>query len=78
MFLSDWHDKAWSNLKYSVETGNVTFDHVFGEGAFGWLGKNPEARAALDAGQALKASGFAKKILEVFDFSNVKSICDVG
>ena len=78
MFLSDWHDKAWSNLAYSVRTGKPAFDHAFGKGAFEWMEENPEARSILDRGQGLKAIGFAEAVIEAYDFSDISSICDVG
>ncbi len=78
MFLSDWHDKAWSNLTYSVRTGKPGFDHAFGKGAFEWMEENPEARSILDQGQGLKAIGFAEAVIEAYDFSDFSSICDVG
>lgn len=78
MFLSDWHDKAWSNLAYSVRTGKPAFDHAFGKGAFEWMEENPEARSTLDRGQGLKAIGFAEAVIEAYDFSDISSICDVG
>jgi hypothetical protein len=78
MFLSDWHDKAWSSLTYSVRTGKPGFDHAFGKGAFEWMEENPGARAILDQGQGLKAIGFAEAVIEVYDFSDINSICDVG
>ena len=78
MFFSDWHDKAWSNLTYSVRTGKPSFDHAFGKEAFEWMDENPEARSILDQGQGLKAIGFAKAVIEVYDFSDFNSICDVG
>ena len=78
MFLSDWHDKAWSELAYSVRTGKPGFDRAFGKEAFGWMEENPEARDILDKGQGLKAIGFAKAVIEACDFSDFSSICDVG
>ncbi len=78
MFLSDWHDKAWSNLAYSVRTGKPAFDNAFGKGAFEWMEENPEARSILDRGQGLKAIGFAEAVIEAYDFSDISSICDVG
>jgi hypothetical protein len=78
MFLSDWHDKAWSGLNYTVRTGKPSFDHTFGKSAFEWMEENPEERAILDQGQGLKAKGFAESVLETFDFSDIKSICDIG
>ena len=78
MFLSDWHDKAWSGLNYTVRTGKPGFDHTFGKPAFEWMEENPEERAILDQGQGLKAKGFSKAVMETFDFSDFNSICDVG
>jgi len=78
MFLSDWHDKAWGNLIYSVRTGKPGFDHAFGKEAFDWMEENPEARYILDQGQGFKAIGFAEAVIEAYDFSDFNSICDVG
>jgi cyclopropane fatty-acyl-phospholipid synthase-like methyltransferase len=78
MFLSDWHNKAWEGLAYSVRSGNPGFDHVFGKKAFDWLEENPEARAILDQGQGIKALGFAKAVMKAYDFSDLKTICDIG
>jgi len=78
MFLSDWHDKAWNSLAYTIRTGKPGFDHAFGKQAFEWMEENPMARAMLDQGQALKAIGFAEAVIEAYDFSDFSSICDVG
>lgn len=78
MFLSDWHDKAWSELVYSVRTGKPGFDHAFGKGTFEWMEENPGARNILDQGQGLKAMGFAAAVKEARDFSDIRSICDIG
>jgi len=78
MFLSDWHDKAWNGLNYTIRTGKPGFDHTFGKPAFEWMEDNPEERAILDQGQGLKAKGFSEAVMETFDFSDFNSICDVG
>ncbi|MGD8764212.1 MAG: methyltransferase [Desulfobacteraceae bacterium] len=78
MFLSDWHDKAWNGLNYTIQTGKPGFDHTFGKPAFEWLEENPEERAILDQGQGLKAKGFSEAVIETYDFSNFNSICDIG
>ncbi len=78
MFLSDWHDKTWSTLDYTVRTGKPSFDHAFGQPAFEWLEANPEARAIMDQGQGLKAMGFSQAVMAAHDFSGVDSICDIG
>ena len=78
MFLSEWHDKAWSGLSHTVRTGEPGFDHAFGKPSFEWLEENPAARSILDRGQGSKAVGFANAVIEAYDFSDFKSICDIG
>jgi hypothetical protein len=78
MFLSDWHEKAWSALDYTVRTGKPGFEYAFGQPAFEWMEANPDARATLDQGQGCKSTGFSQAVMEVQDFSGVESICDVG
>ncbi len=78
LFLSDWHDKAWSGLDYTVRTGKPAFDHVFGMPAFEWMEENHERRALLDEGQGFKAAGLAEAAIEAYDFADFGSICDVG
>lgn len=78
MFLSDWHDKAWNGLNYTVRTGKPGFDHTFGKPSFEWMEENPEERAILDQGQGLKAKGFSEAVMEAYDLSDFNSICDVG
>lgn len=78
MFLSDWHDKAWNGLSHTIRTGKPGFDYTFGQPAFEWFEKNPSERSILDQGQATKAVGFASALIENYDFSDYKSICDIG
>jgi len=78
MFLSEWHDKAWSGLSHTARTGEPAFDHTFGKPSFEWFEENPVARSILDQGQGSKAVGFANAVIEAYDFSGFKSICDIG
>ena len=78
MFLSEWHDKAWNGLSHTVRTGELGFDCTFGKPSFEWFEENPFERATLDQAQGLKAIGFANAVIENYDFSNFKSICDIG
>jgi hypothetical protein len=78
MFLSDWHDKAWSGLTHCVRTGKPGFGQVFGKAAFEWMEENPDARAILDHAQGTKALGFAREIIKACDFRGLNTICDLG
>jgi len=78
MFLSEWHDKAWNGLSHTVRTGEPGFDHSFGKPSFEWFEENPETRSILDQGQGSKVVKFANAVIENYDFSDLKSICDIG
>jgi len=78
MFLSQWHDKAWNGLSHTVKTGEPGFDYTFGKPSFEWFEENPVERSILDQGQGSKAAGFANAVIETYDFSDFKSICDIG
>ena len=78
MFLSEWHDKAWNGLSHTVRTGEPGFDYTFGKPSFEWFEENPVERSILDQGQGSKAIGFAKAVIETYDFSDFKLICDIG
>ncbi|MFN2127911.1 MAG: methyltransferase, partial [Anaerolineales bacterium] len=54
------------------------FDHAFGKPPFEWFEENPVERSILDQGQGSKAVGFANAVIEAYDFSDFKSICDIG
>ncbi len=78
MFLSDWHEKAWSNLTYSVKSGNPAFEHAFNKKAFDWMENEPEARAVFDNAQGIKALGLVKAVINAYDFSDFSIVCDIG
>jgi hypothetical protein len=78
MFISEWHDQAWNGLSQTVRTGKPAFDNTFGKPAFEWFEENPLERSILDQGQASKAAGFANTVIESYDFSGFKKICDIG
>jgi len=78
MFLSEWHDKVWNGLSHTARTGQPGFDFTFGKPSFEWFEENPLERSILDQAQASKAVGFADAVIENNDFSQFKSICDIG
>ncbi|MCK5703991.1 MAG: hypothetical protein KAI29_22695 [Cyclobacteriaceae bacterium] len=78
LFLSEWHDKAWNSLTYTVKTGKPGFDHAFGKQSFDWIEENPSVRSIYDKAQGMKAVELADAVSEVYNFSGFCSICDVG
>ena len=78
MFQSSWHDSIWENLQYSIQTGKPAFEKVFGESAFEWFGKNPEEATIFHEANSFKAASSHRVITEVYDFSGIKILADVG
>ena len=78
MFHADWHDKAWDNLLYGVKTGNPPFNKVHGKHAFEWFDNHPEAAKIYNEANALKAMNSHRAIVDVYDFSDIEILTDVG
>ena len=78
MFLSDWHNKAWDNLLYSVQTGKIAFEKAHGEPCFEWFKSNPDAAEVFNSANSLKAAATHSIILQSYDFSMFKKVADIG
>lgn len=70
--------RAWSNLMYSVSTGNSAREKMTGKQGFGHLEDDPEAASIFNKALVELTRIDAKRIANGFDFSGFKSIVDVG
>ncbi len=78
MFHSTWHDSIWSNLLYSIKTGQSAFEKIYGQSAFEWFNSNQEEAQIFNEANSFKAASTHKVITEVYDFSKINSLMDVG
>ena len=78
MFLSEWHDQAWARLTDSLKTGVPAFELAHGRPVFDWFEDHAEQAAAFDTANALKTAAFSRAVVELYDFTLVKSVTDVG
>ena len=78
MFNSDWHDKAWENLLYSVRTGKVAFNKAHGTPIFEWFNEHPHAAEIYHEANAIKAMTSHRAIIDAYDFSGIATLTDVG
>lgn len=69
---------SWGELEHSVRTGDVAWEHVFGQSSFDYLAAHPEKRAVFDAAMSDGASSFVPGLLSVCDFSSFSTVVDVG
>jgi O-methyltransferase domain len=73
---SSW--AAWGELLHSVRSGEAAFPKVFGEDAWSYRARYPEAGALFDQMAAVMSKKEAELVLPLFDFSGVDRIIDVG
>ena len=70
--------RAWSDLTYSVRTGNSAFQKVFGMDTYEYRSKHPEDRAVFNAAMADMTRRVAAAAIAAYDFSRFRSIVDAG
>lgn len=78
MFNSEWSDKAWGYFMDSVKTGDTAFEKAHGMPISDWLEKNPRAAEVFNEANAVKAANSHRAIVEVYDFSGIHTLTDVG
>ena len=70
--------KAWGDILYSVQTGESSFEHLFGMPVFDYYAQNPESGKTFN--QAMTSGSDAEKaaVVETYDFSNIHKLVDIG
>ena len=69
---------AWGELLHSVRSGEAAFPRVFGEDAWSYRARYPEAGSLFDQMAAAMSKKEAELVLPLLDFSGVERIIDVG
>src|SRR5262245_53527609 len=52
LFTSDEMWRSWSQLEYSVRTGNIAWDHAIGTSVFEFMDRHPEQSGVFNAAMA--------------------------
>jgi len=78
MFNSDWSDKAWGYFLDSIRTGDTAFEKAHGMPVSDWLEINPQAADVFNEANAIKAGSSHRVIVDVYDFSGINTLTDVG
>ena len=72
------HWRAWGEIVYSVKTGQPAFDHVFRMPRFQYFADHPDDARIFSEAMTSRGSQENDAIISAYDFSNLKSIVDVG
>ncbi len=76
--LGQEHYPAWADFAYSVKTGEIAFNHVFGMANWEFWSRNPEHAAIFNDAMADVTALVEPAILHSYDFSSIHKIVDVG
>lgn len=72
------HYQAWGELLYSVQTGRIAFDKLFGMPVFEFLSKNLEQAKVFDAAMVGVHGREAAAMTDAYDFSGIGVLADIG
>ncbi len=70
--------KSWGELLYSVQTGKIAFDHLFGEPVFDYLSKHPAQAAVFDTAMVSVHGRETAAMVDAYDFSPLGTVADIG
>jgi hypothetical protein len=70
--------EAWTEILYSVKTGEGAWQKHFGPGIFEMISKDPEAAATFDRAMEQIHGAEAQLMLEFFDWKPFRHVVDVG
>ncbi len=73
-----WWWRPWGELLHSVETGKPAFEHIFGTEFFEYMNQNAEAAAIFNAVMAGGSRQVGVDVAAAFDFSEMRTVVDVG
>jgi hypothetical protein len=69
---------VWDGLDHAVRTGESGYIKVFGEPMFDYIGRHPELAPFFDAGMTAFHGHETDAMLEAYDFSEIKTLADIG
>lgn len=78
-FASEWEHRSWSELAYSIRTGQPAFDHVFGKSCWQYLAEDrPDEGAIFHQSMSAFSRTINTAIVQAYDFSGIQTLMDVG
>ena len=78
MAMGDEGYQAWGNLLYGLKTGKTAFNHTFNRDIYSYLKQDSEASVNFNEWMKETTREWLLPVLEAYDFSEVKTLVDVG
>jgi O-methyltransferase domain/Dimerisation domain len=78
IMMGEEHYQAYGQLLYSVQTGKIAFDKLFGMPVFDFLQKHPEQAKVFDGAMVGVHGRETAAMLDAYDFSGISLLADIG
>ncbi len=78
LMSGDEQFRAWSEIEYSIQTGKIAFEKVFGKPIFDYLGDNPDKARIFDAAMVGIHGRESNAVLDAYDLSDIGVVADIG
>ncbi|MBI1247282.1 methyltransferase [bacterium] len=78
LMSGDEQFRAWGDIDYSIQTGKMSFDKVFGKPIFEYLGEHPDKAKIFDAAMVGVHGRESDLITGAYDFSKISVVADIG
>src|SRR6185369_11933698 len=76
LMSGDEQFRAWAEIDYSIRTGKIAFDKVFGKPLFDYLAEHPDKARTFDAAMVGIHGRESNAILSAYDFSGIGVVAD--
>ncbi len=75
----EWEHRSWSELAYSIRTGQPAFDHIFGKSLWQYLAEDrPDEGAIFHQAMSAFSEAISTAVVQAYDFSDIQTLMDVG
>ncbi len=78
LMAGDEQFRTWGEIEYSIRTGKVAFEKVYGKPIFDYLGENPEKAVIFDAAMTGIHGSETNAMLDAYDFTGIGVLADIG
>ena len=75
---SEWYNRAWAHLLYSVEKNEPAFDLACGLSLFDFMEQNPDAATDFNNSMTALSRFEAAGVCAAYDFTGISTVVDVG
>src|SRR5262249_1970113 len=78
LMSGDEQFRAWAEIDYSIRTGKMAWEKVFGKPVFDYLGEHPAKARIFDAAMVGIHGRESNAVLNAYDFSGIGVVADIG